>query len=279
MLGDNKSMLALLAALALSSGRVLPNGFLSTRLQPILEVEHLRGIPRATVTRGGSWRPGGKVRLNYFYKFRKGSGPTHKQILTEPGFIEEPMPFRGPPAMRAVRVREGIRQIVWIAELDEGVSWRWTGISGPATLVSVSEIPMDDVPQARWHNEPVLNTPPIPVGFPPAFKFLAKSQLSRIDWEPILPRFYRLSVSVQVRLVGDETPEELGKRALQELTGDYWKLSGSGSSFRFARIKPGYGLQSVEIAKPLAPAASAYPHEVILTYTFADPENAPRIED
>src|SRR5687767_12599065 len=103
-------MLALLAALVISPSRVLPAPFLSTELEPILPVALLRGVPRASVARGGSWRPGGLVRLTYYYRFPKGEGPTHKDFLSEPGFIEEPARFGTNPGVRAARVLDGIRQ-------------------------------------------------------------------------------------------------------------------------------------------------------------------------
>ena len=270
-------MLAILAALVLSPARVLPEPFLSPELEPILPVEHLRDIPRFSVARGGSWRPNGLVRLTYYYRFPKGRGPTHKDFLSEPGFMEEPSRFGNNPSVRAARILDGIRQTVSVSELEPGVNWRWAKLTGPATVVAVTEFPLIET-LPRWHNIPSLNEPHLPPGFPPDLRFLKNTKVVAIDCDPIIPRFYRTAVSMMIKLTSIELASNLLELAKQDFGPEEWKPNKITGGRRFARKVPSFGLQSAEIYRSQTPSPNRLT-EITLTYSFADPENAPRIEE
>jgi hypothetical protein len=266
-------MLALLAVLVFTPARILPEPFLPNRLEPILPVAPLAGVPRATVTRGGNWRPGGLVRINYFYRFPQGEGPTHETFMSLGGFSGE-TGFNG--NLRAVRQIDGIRQVVAVADLEAGIKWKWANISGPARVVTVTEFPLTDPP--RWHHLPQLERAPLPPGYPPNHGFMKDAELMSVTCDPIIPRGFRTTFGIQVRLAGYRPLEEVWAEAEAELAAPVWNLSESKASRHFGRQGWDYGLVRIEILRPTIPNPR-HQYEISLTYLFADPANGPRIED
>lgn len=265
-------MLALLAALILSPSRVLPEPFLPNRLEPIVPVGLLAHLPRASVTRGGNWRPGGYVRLNYFYRFPPGQGPTHEDFKGQDGF-QETAGFNG--SVRCSRERNGVRQVVVVSDLARGVYWKWAKLSGPARVVTLTEFPVDKPP--RWHYLPQLIQTPAPPGFPPPYKFLTGFKLDGIYSDPIIPRNFRTEFTVIVRLSSHRPVEEVWDEAEAELTSGDWRSQQSRFAITFNSRNSRYGLVRAEVFRPTLPN-SRYSSEIVLTYLFEDRENGPRIE-
>ncbi len=272
-------MVALLVGLILTPVRPLPNAFLSTNLQPILPVKGLENLPRISVTRGNSWRPGGYVRINYYYKFPLGEGPKPETLLKLPGFTPDPSPFRGAATGRVFRVEDGIRQSVWVSDLQKGTEWKWANIRGPATVVAVAELPIDNETPTRWHDVPELRSAPVPPGYPPNLKLMQGLELGSVMSEPLIPRSPRVNVTVQLKLHSKENLSTLIAKVIQsgELNG--WKKYTYGENVRFRRQGWDYGLVSIEYIKPSMIVAFGVQSEVMLVYVFADPDNSPRIID
>lgn len=265
-------MLALLAILVFSPTRILPDPFLPNRLEPILPVAHLAGVPRASVTRGGGWRPGGFVRINYHYRFPAGTGPTIDDFEKENGFAQF-LGFNGNP--RVTRNGDGVRQVVSVVDLDEGIQWKWAKISGPARVVTVSEFP--EKSPRRWHRLPELERMPIPPGYPPAYDFLKDFKLEGIYSDSLIPRGFRTSFTVMVKLIGQRPAEEIWIEAEGELREPEWVHRRSSVTDTFGTTSKFYGLVRIEVMKAPGPNLG-HNSEILLTYLFADQENSPRIE-
>jgi hypothetical protein len=273
-------MLALLALLVLPSKSMLPDPFLSQDLEPVLPIQSLKGVPRAAIGRGGFWRAGGYVRINYYYKFPAGTGPAHSEFMRLPGMAEEQFTMGPYPGPRAARTLNGVRQLVWVTDVKEGERWPWAKLIGPARVVTVSEIPQDSPVPAIWHRTPELLRAPIPTTFPPAIKCLSEYEVTAIVSDPIIPRTPRQSFSMQVHLKLDKAKAGLVKLMRLELDSKRWKEHESGENLMFSRQNTYYGLHGIEVKDlPVANGTKPLQSAVTLHYTYTDSVNGPRLVD
>lgn len=270
-------MLAVLAFLLIPSASPVPKAFLSTDLKPLLPVEALAGQPRHAVTRGSTWRKGGLVRLNFYYLYPKGEGPDLKMILKERGFSEQY--FGNTPELRAARAENGIRQVVGVVDLEPGAHWKWARVTGPARVVTVSEFPLTDEIPPGWHQDPILQKPPLPPTFPPPYSFLRNHEIHGVNSQPLIPRSFRATFSTQITLTVPGELAEVMKQVSQELSAVEWKFKTYGTTTRVESANRRTGLMSLEISPPLSVANAKGRTEIRLNYSFDDPDNLPRIVD
>ena len=270
-------MLALLAIFILQPSRILPQPFLSTDLEPLLPVPRLEGVPRQSVTRSGSWRPGGLVRTTYYYFFPKSDAPELEVIKREGGFVEDVPAVSPGPGPRIARVRDGIRQVVWIRPIAVGETWKWANLTGPGQVVGVSDIPIEEGPRPRWHKIAEFESPTIPPGFPNGWHELASMPVIAVDTEAIIPRFQRSSYWILVRLGSQQEREPLFNDAQRSFSGPEWQALRGGPRSVLSRVRGEYGLTNVEVRDGLA--HQPFKSIVTLTYLFRDNENSPRIVD
>lgn len=272
-------MLTAIALLVVPSLSPVPKAFLSTALKPMLPIECLANEPRFTVTRGSSWKKGGLVRLNFYYRFDKGEGPSFETILAERGFLQQHFGFGPSPGIRAVRDANGIRQVVGVTTLEAGTVWRWAGITGPANVVTVSEFPLTDSIPKNWHREAILQKPPLPLTYPPDFRFAKEAEIQGVVSEPLIPRSFRSTFWTQVVSSLKGTRDSVVSRVLTELDERTWKIRHTEKSFRAECIDRKLGLLSLEVGPTLDPKTPRERTEVRFNYTFLDQDNRPRIVD
>src|SRR5262249_12414834 len=146
-----------------------------------------------------------------------------EDIMALGGFYQEPSRFSG--TMRATRVQDGVQQMVTVVSLEEGERWRWANLYGPATIVTVKEFPLENPAPAPGHRVPDLMRPPLPPDFPPHYAFVKGLKLRDIFSDPIIPRNFRESFGIQVRLTSDTPQLDLASTARSELTSPGWKTA------------------------------------------------------
>jgi hypothetical protein len=269
-------MLALLAALVLSPNRILPEPFIGTPLAPVLSVDALASYTPESVARGSVWRQGGLVRLTYYYKFKPRSGPTHKDIMRQQGFNEEVVVYGSQSGERAYRDVDSIRQTVRIIDIDEGVYWPWANIGGPGRIAIVTETPF--APTAKWHQVLELSSPPVPAGFASQLPCLANAEIIEVRSDPLIPRSFRSTFTVYVRLATHQRVDELADSILRELPTNLWKTRRFGTHVGIGLKTVSFGLHSIDIDKYSMPD-KRFTSEATLAYLYADAANAPRLTD
>ena len=272
-------MHALLAVFAFTPIRPFPAPFLSTQLEPIFPIEILRGVTRRSVSRAGSWRPGGLVRLTFNYVYPKGKAPTIAEFLSEPGFTDETPPLQQRIKDRVWRERDGVRQIVLIRTLNDGEVWPWAKVKGPATVVSVTDVPSEEPPPRVWHKVPELINPTFPPSFPHPLDFLVNCPITAVDSDPIIPRFFRSMYWIAVRVGSEEARATVSQKVRKVLSSRSWKESSNGSADHFSVVPEDFGLSSVEVTSRTFPRNPKLKTEICITYRFQDFENSPRIRD
>ncbi len=272
-------MLSLLAVFVLTPVRILPQPFLSTSLEPLLPIEQLRGQPRYAVTRAGSWRPGGYVRVNYYYFYPNRDAPKLEEMESSGGFAKEMVAAGANSPPRIARVQRGIRQVVWVRDIAASETWRWANIRGPGQVVGVSDIPIEETPSIPWHPVASLNKPCIPPGFPGHWPELATWPLISVETDALIPRFFRSSYWIVLQVGSPLEVDQTYQQAKKKVKGNSWKAVMSNGAQSIMRTRQTYGLTNVEIRKG---SLHRYPNVksvVTLTYMFRDFENSPRILD
>lgn len=269
-------MLALLAALVLSPCRVLPEPFLPNTLRPVLPVDALGNTEPISVARGSYWRAGGILRITYYYRFALGKGPTHKQVMRQKGFVEEIVANGEQLANRAARDQGNVRQTVRIMDLADGTVWPWAKVSGPATIAVVTEMPNQN--PAVWHQISEIMKPPVPPEFPPKFDCFSNCEVLEVRSDPIVPRFFRTTFSVQVRIASRLSPTEMVNGIAPKLPTQLWVTRRSGDIAGMRLKKTNYGLYYIEV-KPYDDPNGTLRSEANLSYLYDDSANAPRLLD
>lgn len=272
-------MLAAFALLLLPTKSPVPNAFMSTELKPILPIQALANLPRHSVTRGSSWKKGGLVRLNFYYRFDKNQGPELEDFLAEKGFTKQEFGFGPSPGIRAVRDGNNLRQVVGVSTLEAGTYWKWANLNGPAKLITVSEFPISDTRPLGWHKCKELDNPPLPPTYPPPFEFARNAEITSVVSEPLIPRNFRTSFWSQVAIMIPGDREAVIALILNEASPDQWTLHEKKASFRLERKNEKVGLLAIDLGPTLFPTTNRARTEVRFNYTFNDPSNLPRIID
>lgn len=272
-------MLAAFALLLLPTKSPVPNAFMSTELKPILPLEALANQPRYAVTRGSSWRKGGLVRLNFYYRFEKDQGPVLDDFLSEKGFTKQEFGFGPSPGIRAVRDGNNIRQIVGVTTLEAGAYWKWANLRGPAKLVTVSEFPTTETLPVGWHQNEELTKPPLPPTYPPPFEFSRYADVQGVVSESLIPRNFRTSFWSQVITTIPGDRESVIAAIRREVQEGQWTLREAKTTFRLERNGEKVGLLAIDVGPTLETRNSQPKTEVRFNYTFNDPSNLPRIID
>jgi hypothetical protein len=268
-------MLAILAVLVLTPSRILPEPFIDEPLQPILPVRALEGVKPVTIARGSYWRADGFVRLTYYYRLPPDFPISHKDLMEAGGFREELTAMGEGFTERAAREAEGIQQWVRVQDIDAGTTWPWANLEGPARVVIVSESPY--LNSARWHRVPKLLVPPFPPGFPPNIKALAGAEAIDIRSDPIIPRNFRSTITVQVRLGSSVNPATLADQIESELPSRLWNFRRIGANTQCTRGGE-FGLRTINVG-PFQDPEKRFSSIVLLIYVFDDSANAPRLLD
>ncbi len=263
----------MLAFLLVPSASPIPKAFLSTDLKPLLPVEALAGQPRHAVTRGSTWQKGGLVRLNYYYLFPTGKGPDLQMILKERGFAEQY--FGNSPELRAARAENGIRQVVSVVDLKPGAYWKWARATGPARLVTVSEFPLTGKVPPGWHQDPILQKPPLPPTFPPPYPFLKGYEVQAVISQPLIPRGFRSTFWTQTFVTVPGNPQSVIDQMTRDLSHQEWEVKPVAKLVRAERRDRMTGLISIEAIPDPGNART----EIRFNYSYDDPDNLPRIID
>lgn len=272
-------MLAAFALLLLPSKSPVPNAFMSTELKPILPIQALANLPRHSVTRGSSWKKGGLVRLNFYYRFGKDEGPTLEDFLAEKGFTKQEFGFGPSPGVRAVRDGNNLRQVVGVTTLEAGTYWKWANLSGPAKLVTVSEFPISDALPVGWHKSEELEKPPLPPTYPPPFEFAKLAEVTGVVSESLIPRNFRTLFWSQVATLIPGDRQAVIALIRREATDSQWTLRETKSSFRLEKKDEKVGLLAIDLGPTLEAGTKKARTEVRFNYSFNDPSNLPRIVD
>lgn len=169
----------------------------------------------------------------------------------------------------------GMRQVVAVSDLEPGQHVKWAKVTGPARLITVSEFPlMDEVP-IDWHQDPVLQQPPLPPSFPPPYSFIRGHEVHTVSSQPLIPRGFRSNFWTHVFVNVPGTPTSVIDQIQRDLPPHEWQFKLSNDIMRAHRLDRSAGLISIEVV----PHPERNPTEIRLNYCFEDPENRPRIID
>lgn len=270
-------MLALLVGLALPKGSPLPNPYLSKDLRPVLRIGPIEGLKPYQVVRGADWRRPGLVRLSYFYLLRKDDASKVDEVFSDPDFGLVQVMGSPVPGQRVERTRSGIRQIVQLIEVKTGERYRPVGVSGPAQLLRITEIPISDLPPNGWHRIPALENPPLPPGYPPSFKFLRGATVNSVSSDPIIPFAQRKNIDIAVMLLVPREFDEVCREAHMDLYGKSSKIIKHRDQEMIA-LGDKFGLLLVHIVRPPNNGPNSRSTILYLSYSFEDVVNSPRIE-